>query len=243
MPDLEQRIVRKLETISAHDLQVLAEDIAQVRNRKRYFGLYGLGGNSEKQTTRGWPDAGVVWANGTVDAVEATRARGDWQSHIAADFVKAENDKYPNLNGFLFVAGYPKKKAAYKEIGDWKAKFHSLGIDEQRIDILVGMGLVRELAKPRYARTRLTILGISDSPLHFKMLGEHTTANERLHAFEPSAQEYASGLVYRPKLTDTVESQLRVRGCALVRGRGAAGKTVMVNLITAGPGALGGTRT
>ncbi len=50
----------------------------------------------------------------------------------------------------------------------------------------------------------------------------------------PSAQDYKLGLVHRPKLADTVESQLRERRCALVRGRGAAGKTVMVNLIAAG---------
>ena len=166
--------------------------------------------------------------------MEATREKDNWQKHIAADYGKAKDGKHKKLTGFLFVAGYPKKRADPNDIGRWTAKFRALGIDEQRIHILVGMGLVRELAQPQYAGTRLTILGIRDCPPHFKMLGEHTTANEREYLFEPSAQDYKLGLVHRPKLADAVEAQLRERDWVLVRGRGAAGKTVMVNLIAAG---------
>ncbi|MGC2223324.1 MAG: hypothetical protein WA624_13670 [Methylocella sp.] len=182
--DLEQKICLKLQTISATALQRLAEDIAKIRDPQRYRDLQIIGRNEEGQTTTGWPDAGVI-ADYTVDAVEATREKDNWQKHIAADYGKATDGKHKKLTGFLFVAGYPKKRADPNDIGRWAAKFRDLGIDEQRIHILVGMGLVRELAEPRYARTRLTILGIPDCPNHFRMLGEYTTANKREYAFEP----------------------------------------------------------
>ncbi|NQT16144.1 MAG: hypothetical protein HQ582_25530 [Planctomycetes bacterium] len=45
--------------------------------------------------------------------------------------------------------------------------------------------------------------------------------------FAPSKDEYDRGLVHRPAIADSIEGELRVAGCAMVRGRGAAGKTVL----------------
>ena len=58
--DLELRITEKLRTLPAVALQWLAEDIALIRDPKRYKNLFGQGRNAEAQTTKGWPDAYVV---------------------------------------------------------------------------------------------------------------------------------------------------------------------------------------
>lgn len=236
LASLRAKIIEKLRLISPNGLQILAEEIALVRDPARYRDLYGRGRNREGQPVAGWPDAGVVRASdSTIDAVEATRDRDGWRVHIAADLTKASAATYPNLNGFLFVAGYPDPEPSYDEIMRAQSGFIKLGIPDDRVHLLVGNGLVRELADPRYARVLSTILGIAREPKHFRLLTRGVAAGVPAFQFDPDDDEYGrEGGVYRPALADAVELQLRDRGCALVLGRGAAGKTVLGRLIAAG---------
>jgi hypothetical protein len=57
----------------------------------------------------------------------------------------------------------------------------------------------------------------------------------RIEAFAPTKEEYTKGLVHRPELTSVVEDRLESIGWALVRGRGASGKTVLATQIALGP--------
>jgi hypothetical protein len=232
--DLEYRITEKLRTLSAVALQWLSEDIALIRDPKRYKNLHGHGRNAEAQTTKGWPDAYVIKSDGTVDGVEATRDRQTWTQHLEADIKKALNPDYPNLNGYLFVAGYPDHEPTPAELGQWKSQLCGLGISEDRVDLLVGKGLVAELLKPQYARTLQSILGLSPSPEYFNIISQERLPNNVERPFEPKVTEYQNGVVHRPSLAAAVEHRLRDEGCALVRGRGAAGKTVLAYLIASG---------
>ena len=230
--DIENRIVKKLRVLSPVELQWLAEDIALVRDPERYRGLYGKGRNAEAQTTKGWPDAGVVQADGTVDGVEATRDKTSWTEHLNEDLSKAKSPDYPKLNGYLFVAGYPDHDPGFDKIGFWKAKFVDLDLPEERVDLLVGTALVNELLSPRFARTRKWILGLDHQPRYFNLV-QHEPVGGR-YLFSPTPDEYKREQVHRPALADDVEERLREDGCALVRGRGAAGKTVLAQLIALG---------
>ena len=232
--DLEYRITEKLRTLSAVALQWLAEDIALIRDPKRYRNLQGQGRNAEAQTTSGWPDAYVVRSDNTVDGVEATRDRRTWTQHLEEDIEKAQSPDYPNLNGYLFVAGYPDHKPTPTELGLWTRRLCELGISEDRMDLLIGTGLVAELLKPQYARTLQSILGLSPSPEHFNLIRQERLPDNIERPFEPKVTEYRDGVVHRPALADAVERRLSEDGCALVRGRGAAGKTVLAYLIAAG---------
>ena len=232
---LELRVVEKLRTLSAVKLQWLAEDIAVVRDRNRYINLIAKGRNAEAQTTKGWPDAFVPAADGSVDGVEATRDRNSWTQHLEADLEKAESPDHPNLNGYLFVAGYPDHAPNEEELGCFLKRFSDLGIAEERISFLVGKGLVRELLQPQYARVLTSVLGLSHVPEFFELVREERAPGRREWAFAPTAAEFGAGLVHRPALADEVESHLDREGFAVLRGRGAAGKTVLAQLIAAAP--------
>ncbi len=232
--DLELRITEKLRTLPAVALQWLAEDIALIRDPKRYKNLFGKGRNAEAQTTKGWPDAYVVRSDGTVDGVEATRDRCTWTQHLTEDIEKAKSPDHPNLNGYLFVAGYPDYSPTHKELGLRVRRFCELGIPEDRVDLLVGTGLVLELLQPKYARTLQWILGLSPRPEYFELIRQEQVPGKIESAFEPEAAEYRHAFVHRPALADTVESRLSEDGCALIRGWGAAGKSVLARLIAAG---------
>jgi hypothetical protein len=232
--DLELRITEKLRTLPAVKLQWLAEDIALVRDRVRYRDLVGQGRNAEGQTTKGWPDAYVVSVDGTLDGVEATRDRRNWTQHLKEDIANAQSPDHPNLNGYFFVAGYPDHIPSPELIGEWRRRVCELGIAEDRVSILIGQALVTELLMPQYARTLQSILDISPRPEHFEMIQQEWISNDVGRPFEPEASEYRGKLVHRPALADSVERLLEMEGYAVVRGQGAAGKTVLAYLIAAG---------
>lgn len=194
--------------------------------------LYCGGRNSEGSTTVGWPDAGVILPDGTIDGVEATCGK-DWQRHLEKDFKNAINSKYPKLAGYLFIAGSPTNVPA-KKIAGYKNKFVKIGIPKDKVDIVIGTRLVSELAEPEFARVRHTILGLRNLSDYFSMSRIGVDTSERVGVFQPEPDEYGKGWVYRPELAGKVEVCLSKEGCALVRGRGASGKTVLARMITMG---------
>jgi hypothetical protein len=52
-------------------------------------------------------------------------------------------------------------------------------------------------------------------------------STDETHVFVPSIEEYAAGAVHRPDITPAILARLESPGWALVRGLGAAGKTVL----------------
>jgi len=229
--DLELKIKEKLKVLEPVKLQTLDEDYAQIRYPERFRDLYRGGRNSEGSTTIGWPDAGVILPDG-IDGVEATRSK-KWKSHLEDDLKKAENPGYQNLVGYLFIAGC-SANVPTSEIVVYKDKFVKIGIPKNKIDIVIGTRLVSELAEPEFARVRHTILGLRNLPDYFNMSRIGVNTREHVGVFQPEPDEYGKGWVYRPELADKVELSLSKEGCALVRGRGASGKTVLARMITMG---------
>ncbi|HMG46368.1 MAG TPA: hypothetical protein VK614_02775 [Allosphingosinicella sp.] len=235
---LEQRVADKLKSIGAAQLQRLTEDLAVARDRARYQELQVHGRNPEDQTTDGWPDAYVARGDGTLDAVEATRERYSWQRHLESDLAKVRDSKRPRVSGYLFVGGIPRTRPKIEELDHWKQEFCRAGIPTDRVTILLGMGLVRELCQPRYARVRQVHLNIPPAPELFELV---RIDRPPLGAgpFVPSSEEFLVGTVYRPGRQEEIMASLNQTGCALLRGRGAAGKTVMAHSIAVDPAQRG----
>jgi len=72
-------------------------------------------------------------------------------------------------------------------------------IPDDRLELVLGPGLVAHVARPEFARTRAEVLGISDSPTCFKLVRARNGPDEgRLIDFIPSADDYEKKRVHRP---------------------------------------------
>lgn len=227
---LQLQIEAGLRRISAHDLQIMAEEIAILKFPERFrTGTFVRSGrNVEEQTTKNWPDAYVLTAGATVDGVEATRDKINWAKHLSEDLAKARDPNRPNLSGYLFVGGYPHASPSPTELKDWIEAFATLGLPPERVTILVGLALVAELMDPMYAQIRLRFLGVSDAPGGFRSIAASHSGNLD---FRPSREDFDNGYVGAPRLLDTVLDRLEADGICLVRGLGAAGKTTLGQLV------------
>ncbi|MGH8609821.1 MAG: hypothetical protein ACREX9_21160 [Gammaproteobacteria bacterium] len=153
--------------------------------------------------------------------------------HLRKD-LKEARERAPRLTGFVFVSGHPEVQPIDEELTTWRQRFiDEAKIDPDRLQLVFGGGLVEELARPEFARTRIELLGLSESPTHFKLVRARLGPDEgRLNsAFIPSADDYAAGRVHRPQAADQVLAHLERDGRALVRGIGASGKTVLAWLL------------
>jgi hypothetical protein len=109
---LVTQIVGKMKSISAHNLQILAEEMALIKFPARFRDsgtFHRRGRNEEAQTTKGWPDAYVQTDQNIVDGVEATRNKTNWQGHLTEDLEKAKDHENYGLSGYFFIAGYPTR--------------------------------------------------------------------------------------------------------------------------------------
>ena len=59
--------------------------------------------------------------------------------------------------------------------------------------------------------------------------------DDQIGVFAPTKDEYLNDRVHRPRVADQVKRHLETQGWALVRGRGAAGKTVLGTQLALGP--------
>src|SRR4051794_40649908 len=160
--DLSTQIAAALQRISAHDLQVVAEEMACVKFPKRFRigALVSRGRNSDAQTTKNWPDAYISTGDGVVDGIEATR-QSNWSTHLDQDLIKAKDTNNDSLSGYFFIGGQPQQAPSAAELTSYTDTFASLGIPRDRITILIGRDLVRELEGAEYARIRQQYLGIA----------------------------------------------------------------------------------
>lgn len=232
---LETQISTKLMSLSAENMQRVAEDYARVRYPDRFprFDFRAL--SPEGKSRGGWPDAWIEQRDGKIDGVEATNTKdkSGVDKHLNKYLSKAK-DSRPPLTGFIHVSGNPAAQFTVSEIAAWKERFiNEARIDPARLDLVFGGGLVEILTRPEFARTRIEILGLSEAPQHFRLYRSRQSPDEaRLGTtFRLTHDEYSACRVHRPALAEDVSARLERYRCAFVRGIGASGKTVLAWLI------------
>lgn len=230
---LETSIAERLAHLSDADMQRVAEDYARIRFPERFPRFDFRAFSPEGKSRRGWPDAWID-LGGQVDGVEATGAKDKSAvlGHLEEDLEKAQR-RNPKLAGLVLVSGHPAVQPTHEESVAWRQRFiDQAGIAPDRINLVFGGGLVEELARPEFARTRIEVLGLPVTPRHFKLvLPKRGPDESRLSDFIPSEEDYALGRVHRPAAADQVLAQLDRTRCALVRGVGACGKSVLAWLL------------
>ena len=233
---IETSIAAELTRLSDEDMQRVAEDYARIRYPDRFPRFDFRAFSPEGKSRWGWPDAWVDLGDGQLDGVEATNTkdRSGVRRHLE-DYLAKAREREPKLSGFIHVSGNPAVQLSDEDVTRWLNRFvDEAGIAPDRLDLVFGGGLVEVLARPEFARTRIEILNMSDSPAHFKLVRARQGPDEgRLHsAFVPSHDDYTAGHVYRPEAADQVIGRLARNGCALVRGVGASGKSVLAWLLS-----------
>ena len=230
---LETSIAERLAHLSDADMQRVAEDYARIRFPERFPRFDFRAFSPEGKSRRGWPDAWID-LGGQVDGVEATGAKDKSAvlGHLEEDLEKAQR-RNPKLAGLVLVSGHPAVQPTHEESVAWRQRFiDQAGIAPDRINLVFGGGLVEELARPEFARTRIEVPGLPVTPRHFKLvLPKRGPDESRLSDFIPSEEDYALGRVHRPAAADQVLAQLDRTRCALVRGVGACGKSVLAWLL------------
>ena len=88
--------------------------------------------------------------------------------------------------------------------------------------------VLQDVQKSR-VRIKQTLVNKQSSPFPFKLIRKARLfgRSDEREAFAPTEKEYLEGLVHRASLANEVEKRLTDCGWAWVRGRGAAGKTVL----------------
>jgi hypothetical protein len=233
MTPSEQVIQQAIENLSAGEFQRLAESYAQIILPNRFKTLDPTGRTRTDATRPGWPDARVLLQGGRVDGVEATKD-SDWRGHLERDLKKAENLGAGRLAGFLFVAwaAAPHDPSAVQK---YRRRLVRLGVPEANVEFVFQGQLVRDLRQPRFASVWVDPLGLPPSCDPFQQVPHARVFGMPGYGFAPSKEEYLQGLVHRPSVADRVEALLQSEGWALVRGRGATGKTVLAIQIALTP--------
>ena len=223
---MERAIEERIAALSPGGFQRLAEWYAELVWPNRYHHLIPQGRNADDATTAGWPDAWSMDSDGRVHAVEATRATA-WETHLAADVEKAKQLEAGVLGSFVFVSRMSQPDD--EKLKTYRTALRGLGLQGADIDFVFMPRLRRDLAKPRFARARALLLGLppTSAPLVSIDRARRLYGDGSREAFVPTREEFASGAVHRAQAVDVIEGRLRHSGWALVRGRGASGKSVI----------------
>jgi hypothetical protein len=221
---METQIANALQNLEPGAFQHLVEDWAEISWPDRYRSLVPQGRTAFNATRAGWPDA---WASSgeRIHVLEVTHAK-DWETHLEADITKAEGSPSRVASfAFVSIAAEPTEK----QLAPYVERLINCGVDESQIDLVFGDRLRRSLCSPRFARIRSAHLGLPATVAPFAAI-EHVGnlfGRDDLQAFRPSLLELTSGRVHRPSAASKVEQILASSRLALLRGRAAAGKTVL----------------
>ncbi len=225
--------------------QRLVECYAQFTYPSRFNNLIPQGRNPNYVTVKGWPDVYSLSPDGRMEVAEATHSP-DWSKHLEEDLIKAEALGKGRFASFLFVAwdGEPssltdhqKPNPRYEKLTEYRNRLLALDISPENINFVFKKQLVHALAQPRFASVLKEILDLPCHSLPFRLISqvrELFGSAKGLDVFAPAKEEYEKRLVHRAAIADEVESRLEHRGWAWVRGRGAAGKTVLAIQIARG---------
>ncbi|HSS78514.1 MAG TPA: hypothetical protein VLV54_17445 [Thermoanaerobaculia bacterium] len=229
-------IERAVEALKATPgtFQRLIEGYAQIAHPELFRRLTPGGRRSDDVTRKGLPDATAELEDGTTALLEATHSES-WERHLKEDVQNAEALASSSIGSFLFAAwaGLPVPE----ELDPYRRRLLTLGIPKDRLFFLFRDQLVTELSRPLFARLWADPLDLPVSCLPFDVVDKVPRLfgpEDRPDAFAPRRSEYQAGTVYRPRVADVVEERLGQAGWALVRGRGAAGKTTLALCIAFG---------
>jgi hypothetical protein len=182
-------------------------------------------GRKEEQTVKGWPDAFVEGPDGAWDCVQATHS-DRWRRQIAEDLPKIRARR---VSGYVMVA-WDHGPKDQDELNRKRSKLVAAGVPETGIDFVFKGRLLDSLQDSRFAHLLWEVLGISPETRPFRFVGPERGLigiDAGSETLQPRAEEFRSGLVHRPSVLPAVIEQLERDGMAEVRGRGAAGKTVL----------------
>ncbi|HEV7787291.1 MAG TPA: hypothetical protein VGQ28_18255, partial [Thermoanaerobaculia bacterium] len=214
--------------------QRLIEGYAQIAHSGLFRRLTPRGRRSDDVTRKGWPDATSELEDGTTALLEATHSES-WERHLKEDVQNAEALDPGSVGAFLFAAW--ARLPDPEDLNPYRQRLLALGIPKDRLFFLFREQLVTELSRPLFARLWADPLHLPVSCLPFDVIDKVPRLfgpEERPDAFAPRRSEYQAEAVYRPRLADAVEARLVQAGWALMRGRGAAGKTTLALCIAFG---------
>jgi hypothetical protein len=225
---LSDRIGQILSTLDPFRLQAVVEEYARLTRPQYFSSIQVYGRKTGGRTIKGWPDA-WSYRDGKYHCIETTSDK-NWRLHVIRDIEHARHLSGP-LGAYVFVATHPTARLSIDEVQQYRREFASAGFNPENIDLIGAATFATQLSHPLYARLRLELLSLAPVPRYFSMLHWDSEIS-RLGAFEPTREEYMTGLVHRPALADDVELALADRGWAIVLGRGASGKTVLGRLLS-----------
>jgi hypothetical protein len=204
---------------------------AKLRYPHRFINLSPVGRNFLNVPIGPWPDARSVLADGRHDVVEASKGK-NWEGHLEADLEHIAALGKDRLSGYLFVslADEPRDTTSLQNI---YARLEQLGVPLDQARVVFRRQLVAELTRPIFCRVVQEILNLRSDCTPFSFL-HHARIFGRGDSAVPDIKEYLQGKVHRCKQVDQVESLLLTKGCALVRGVGASGKTVLAAQVALG---------
>lgn len=222
----EKSLEAAIDTLDAAAFQTLVEAYARKAFPARFARLAIHGRNPRGHTVAGWPDAYAVRADGKLDVIEATRDVRNWRTHFAKDVANVERLGPPGVGGFVLVAWAPAPKP--ETIEPLRRRLTALGIAASEISIIFRQQLVAELRQPQHAATWQDLLGLAVSALPFVGIADAPVfGSGEGELFAPTRAEFDAGAVHTPTLAKEIAARLADRRWVLVRGRGAAGKTVL----------------
>jgi hypothetical protein len=201
---------------------------AQIYYGERFAQLK-VRGRKNEVTIAKWPDALSEGPGGSWDCLEATHS-SDWWDHLLTDVKRIEklSTTGKQITGFVFVAWAPDpdpdKRRGAREL------IVTAGVPQEAVDLVFEPELANSLTQGRYAHLWRESLSLPFDARPFRWVG----AGKGLAGidagggpFRPRAEEFYGQLVHQPALLEAVLARLRSVGIAEVRGRGAAGKTVL----------------
>jgi hypothetical protein len=222
---VEARVEQALRALEPGKLQRLAEAWAVLTWPGRYDHLVPQGRTAFDATRAGWPDAWAVDGEGT-HLLEITGAQR-WEQHLDEDVGKTERlDTAPA--SFVFVTRAPEPGAAL--LRPYRDRLVAAGVPAGSIDFVFRERLRRSLSTPRFAKVRTELLGLSATAAPFTPIDQAAGlfGTDGSEVFQPSRAEILDGRVHRGQASRQLEARLAESRFALLRGRGAAGKTVLV---------------
>src|SRR5688572_29477676 len=255
MPLPERTIERAIDGLkkSPGKFQRLIESYIYLSYPHQFTRIIPQGRNSSDVPVKGWPDIYSLNPSFRLNVVEVTHSPA-WSAHLEEDVAKAEALGPGQLSGFIFVAwanepspltinkrknqqkGKRKSKPTdkeknpqYDQMVGYYNRLVALGIPPDNINFVFKKQLIRTLSQPRFANV-LTMAELPSNCTPFRPISQTPEifgTSPRYDVFAPSKEEYQNRLVHRSAITDEVEQRLSSLGWAYVRGRGAAGKTVL----------------
>jgi hypothetical protein len=195
----------------------------QIRGRKR------------DQTVKGWPDAFAEGPDGGWDCVQATHS-DDWPRQVRNDLARLRAREKPCgglISGYVMVA-WSHGPRDQDQLNRYRTAFAAAGVPREGIAFVFKGRLLDSLQDWRFAHLWRDVLGISPELLPFRAVEPDRGLigiDAGSKALQPRPEEFRAGLVHRPSVFSLVTDRLESDGVAEVRGRGAAGKTVLAEHI------------